>query len=52
MGIRGSTRCLMCSSPDLLCLIVHLRVDQAGTYLLRVHWLSVADHRDGFRQPD
>ena len=40
---------LILASPGFVSIEVRPAVEAAGTYLLLVHWQSVADHRDGFR---
>ncbi len=40
---------LIAVSPGFVSIEVRPAVEVAGTYLLLVRWLSVADHRDGFR---
>ncbi len=43
---------LISASPGFVSIEVRPAVETAGTYLLLVRWLSVADHRDGFRKSD
>lgn len=40
---------LIAVSPGFVSIEVRPAVEVTGTYLLLVRWLSVADHRDGFR---
>jgi heme-degrading monooxygenase HmoA len=43
---------LISASPGFVSIEVCPAVETTGTYLLLVRWLSVADHRDGFRKSD
>lgn len=40
---------LISVSPGFVSIEVRPALELPGTYLLLVRWLSVADHRDGFR---
>jgi heme-degrading monooxygenase HmoA len=43
---------LISASPGFVSIEVRPALETVGTYLLLVRWLSVADHRDGFRNSD
>ncbi len=43
---------LIAASPGFVSIEVRPATEIAGTYLLLVRWMTVADHRDGFRKSD
>lgn len=43
---------LIAASRGFVSIEVRPAIETTGTYLLLVRWLSVADHRDGFRKSD
>jgi heme-degrading monooxygenase HmoA len=48
----AEARPLISASPGFVSIQVRPALEIVGTYLLLVHWQSVADHRDGFRKSD
>ena len=43
---------LIAAARGFVSIEVRPAIETTGTYLLLVRWLSVADHRDGFRKSD
>ena len=41
---------LIAALPGFVSIEVRPALETAGTYLLLVRWMTVADHRDGFRK--
>lgn len=46
----AEARPLISASPGFVSIEVRPALELAGTYLLLVRWLSVTDHREGFRK--
>ncbi len=48
----AAARPLIAASPGFLGMDVRRGCEAVETYLLIVHWRSIEDHHDGFRQSD